>query len=140
MIKLEESRTPMVGPFFFIDNNLYDSAEYVTEVPSIRGYSDGSDSHCKFWAFLQGIYPELRNVDYDYWPRGRVVYDGNSDRYNIIVDRDINDKKHIDEIIDTFYLPRNKCVVNTDEHYQCHICNKNYANIAGNFKPGEYNR
>ncbi len=62
-------------------------------------------------------------VDFDYFPRGRVVYRKTDNTFLIYYDKcmepyiDFVTEKYFDKAVQLHY----------DEHYQCHLCNKNYV-------------
>lgn len=129
--KLNESLVPEVGPFYSIDGVIYADTEPVRDlVKSSLGNVDSNNTHYDYWRSLRRVYPEFRRKDYDYYPRGRVVYHGNSDTYRVFVDKCISDKESISKIADELNLPLSKVKVDYDEHYQCSQCNSRYENIS----------
>ena len=130
-MRLKESRSPNVGPFYVIDGVVYSDADDIRDVDvSPAGFRDSNNGHYDYWRSLQRYYPEYRNVDYDYYPRGRVVYSTKDDKYYLYADKCIlNSQKLIDAIEEELNLPYDKVVVGEDEHYQCHECNEDYADI-----------
>ncbi len=132
---LKESRHPEVGPFYVIDNVVFADTESIDDIivtPQTK-HTDSDNTHYDYWKILQKVYPELRTIDYDYYPRGRVVYSNQEDLYYLYVDKCLQNIKNIRSIIDELNLPTRKVEVREDEHYQCHICNKDYVNIAENY-------
>lgn len=130
---IKESLCPEVGPFYIIDGAVFNDTEPVKDMIDQLVVLDSSNTHYDYWKALQRIYPEFRNIDYDYFPRGRVVYDRKKCQYNLFIDKCITSKE-ITEIINELNLPRNKVVTDYDEHYQCHACNSDYVNISENYE------
>lgn len=76
-------------------------------------------SHYDIW---NDNYEQKYGVEYDYYPRGRVVYRKTDNTYLIYYDKCM--ESHIEKIISKY--EGFKFEIAYDEHYQCHICNKNY--------------
>ena len=77
-------------------------------------------SHYGIW---EKNYKQKYHVDFDYYPRGRVVYRKTDNSYLIYYDKCM--EPFIEKVIEK-YAGKN-IVVGYDEHYQCHFCNKNYV-------------
>lgn len=131
---LKEGLSPEVGPFYFIDGVVYSSGEPVRDLePSLIGTVDSDETHYDYWKFYQSVFGS-RNLDYDYYPRGRVVYDSKSDKYYLYADPCIRkDQNSLNKIIDEFNLPSGKVVVRDDDHYRCHNCNPEYIEVSENY-------
>lgn len=128
---LEESRAPKVGPFYVIDGAVFSDYDEIRDITPINGKSDSDNNHYDYYKLLRQFMPELKEYDYDYYPRGRVIYDTKNDTYNIFIDKCINKNDIIEEIISEYYLPKDKVkITDNDEHYKCHLCNDNYSIIT----------
>ena len=117
-----------VGIFFVVNGELI-----IDTVPVAQGelYGDafGFSGHHDFWQALVPQNPtENRFSDhaYDYYPRGRVVYFKESDRFLLYADRCLTNLQ-IEKVALSFYLPYYKLA--RDEHYQCAKCNPDYLDI-----------
>lgn len=133
---IKESYSPEVGPFYVIDNVVFVDTEEVRDLEvGPGGFKDSDNTHYDYWSVLRRLYPELRNVDYDYYPRGRVVYSSKEDKYYVYLDKCLKNMKNINSILSELKLPTRKVEISDDEHYQCHNCNENYANISENIEP-----
>lgn len=134
MIKLlTESYSPRVGPFYYIDGVVFEDSDDLRDATLVStGFSDSNNSHYDYWKFSQSIYPEFRSLDYDYYPRGRVVYNNTTDTYYLYTDKCLLDNNITSDIISKFNLPKSKVIISTDDHYQCHQCNKSYVKITEN--------
>lgn len=76
-------------------------------------------SHFDVW---ERYYASIYSVDFDYYPRGRIVYRKADDSFLIYYD------PCLEPVIRTWaerYYTGRICFSH-DEHYQCHICNPNY--------------
>ena len=145
-MKLKESyNVPEIGPFFVIPKSmvklnpiksdfheqtiLYDSCP-INNADTYGDFKICNTDHYSYWKKIQKTYPRLKIVDYDFYPRGRVVYNTKTDKYHLILDRCIQDENAIDLIIDEFKLPKKDVIIMNDEHYKCHKCNESYRAIT----------
>ena len=76
------------------------------------------ESHFEVW---EKNYSSQYHVDFDYFPRGRVVYNLKEKCYYIYHDKCITDLSEI--LKDYKNEPYRVC---SDFHYQCKNCNKDY--------------
>ena len=80
------------------------------------------ESHDTSW---QREYAYKYEVDFDYYPRGRIIFNRVKDIYLLYHDPCI--------VLEASALckryPIGKCVMKLDEHYKCNICNKAYVNV-----------
>lgn len=121
---------PMVGPFFYINRKVYaDAYEIEKAAQNLAGKYDGPGSHRRLY------YLDIRAKltvnaalhPYEYWPRGRVVYDKPSDTYEISLDACIKDKESIKaKIVKAFHLEGKTVSWGLDGHYLCHRCNPDF--------------
>ena len=112
----------MVLLFFCIQNgneNMFLIHKYENEQAEVYGdFLNFPESHMDIW---DKFYKKQYKVDFDYYPRGRVVYHTKEDCYYIYHDKCINELEEILKYYkDTHYK------ICTDYHYQCHHCNKQY--------------
>ena len=114
---------PEVGPFFYIKGKLIAFPDELDDgVDSGVGVIDGKAGHFDEYEKL----PYRYEHDYDYWPRGRVVFDKNKGKAIVYLDRCIKKGETVKAaIIDTYHLDVKKTLWRLDTHYQCHRCNKN---------------
>ena len=125
--------TPNDGIFWLIGNELVSFADPIDKVGRITTPKE----HDKIWETIKSKYKICNKlVNYDYFPRGRVVihtvsnYDGSFSHYNayIYIDDCIKDDETISDIINSFCLK--DCTIKyigsdgdiTSEHYDCHYC------------------
>lgn len=126
---INESVSPSVGPFYVIGTRIVSAGSPIRDVMEINGFKDSDNSHYKLWKALQRNNSSLRRFDYDYMPRGRVVYNTQTREFSIIIDKDIT-KEDVRNIADKFGIPSGRYTVLNDEHYKCHLCNPEYVNIT----------
>jgi hypothetical protein len=114
----------MIGIFFWYDDDLHAAAEALHEAEDYGDFKTTSLSHAALWE------TKLKNdqpYDFDYFPRGRVVYHMKSKRHTVYIDRDLNKPEILAKIIAFFKITAGQYTVKYDEHYQCHLCNKGYV-------------
>lgn len=104
----------LIGPFFYIDNELIYNACPLSRGRRQADKLDYSYSHEKLWDdnFVFGEY-----IDY---PRGRVVWDCTNNRAIIYIDRCINTPEVIEKIKSAFELQY--YTIDFDSHYSCRDC------------------
>ena len=109
------------GPalFFSVNGELLFHGCNLEEGEPYGIFSNYPHSHYDIW---NENYEQKYGVDFDYYPRGRVVYRSSDDTYLIYYDKCM--EPHIDLVTDK-YIGK-KIEIGYDEHYQCHICNKGY--------------
>ena len=108
-----------VGLFFFVNKQFLIRKCIFQEAEKYGDFLNYPESHDSIW---QNEYATKYRVDFDYYPRGRIVYSIKDDMFLIYFDKCI--ANHIKEIVCT--LPKEKTKLCYDEHYQCHMCNKQY--------------
>ena len=115
-------KSSQIGPalFFCVNGELLFHGCSLDEAESYGIFLNCPHSHYDIW----NIYYESKyDVEFDYFPRGRVVYRGSDDTYLIYYDKCM--EPYIDSV--TIKYAGKKIELGYDEHYQCHICNNNYA-------------
>ena len=80
--KLRESR---VGAFYFIGNKIISNSVPLKDGDTYGDFTNYS-SHWDLWKSLVREYPEYKYFDYDYYPRGRVVFDRKRWKYILYID------------------------------------------------------
>ena len=109
------------GPalFFFADGKLLFHGCSLDEAEVYGNFLNYPHSHDKIW---RKCYAPKYNVDFDYFPRGRVIHRKSDETYLIYYD------KCMEGIIGavTEKYAGHKIELGYDEHYQCYICNEDY--------------
>ena len=109
----------MVNIFFKVNNEFLIHKCENDQADKYGDFLNYPKSHMEIWdEFYYGKY----NVDFDFFPRGRVVYNVKEKCYYIYHDKCITD---LTEILKNYENEEYK--VCTDYHYQCHKCNLNYV-------------
>ena len=121
--RLDESRAPAVGIFFWYENQLFiDDLPTAEAQPYAGTFKNGNSEHMSFWRNLKRAGLVDQHMEYDQIPRGRVVYVIPDDRYYIWLDKCIKKEKIIDQIVKEFNIPLKKYTVGEDAHYKCPSC------------------
>ncbi|PPD55091.1 MAG: hypothetical protein CTY12_01925 [Methylotenera sp.] len=116
-----------IGIFFVVDGALISDS-----IPVEQGqcYGDHVEhgAHYDYWLNLvpNTVAESLfKSHAYDYYPRGRAVFDVTHHQVKLYVDRCI-DTAALSTIRASFLIPDNTRV-SYDEHYQCHHCNQMFV-------------
>ena len=112
--RLDESR---VGAFYFIGNKIVSNDADMRDGESYGGYVNYS-SHWDLWSAFLKEYPEYEFLDYDYFPRGRVIFDRNKWKYILYIDPKLNNPKYLNKIESQYHLNKDAYEIGKDEHYQ----------------------
>lgn len=111
--RLRESR---VGAFYFIGNKIISNDIDVRDADEYGGFKNYS-SHWDLWRAFLKEYPEYDSLDYDYFPRGRVVFDGNKHKYVLYLDSKLTEPKYLNKIKSQYRLSSGSFIFGDDEHY-----------------------
>lgn len=109
----------MVNIFFKVNNEFFIHKCENEQADKYGDFLNYPKSHMEIWnEFYYGKY----NVDFDFFPRGRVVYNVKENCYYIYHDKCIT---VLTEILKDYENEKYKMC--TDYHYQCHKCNQDYV-------------
>lgn len=113
-----------IGIFFVVDGALISDT---LSVEQCQQYGDHAEhgAHYDYWSKLEPttvIESAFKSHAYDYYPRGRVVFDVKHHQVRLYADHCI-DAAILSAISTAFELPNNTRI-SYDEHYQCHRCNQ----------------
>lgn len=131
----ESFDAPCEGIFWVINNELIAFTEQI----DTSGKWSTDLEHYKLWSELQHKFTvNNKTVDYNYFPRGRVMVNPIRDKNNnflhydvfIYIDNCINKSEIVNDIIYEFRLNNPKCNIKyigadggiTSNHYTCHNC------------------
>lgn len=114
--------TQTVGPalFFCVNGTLLFHGCALESAEPYGPFLNYPYSHDKVWRRCYGL---KYKVDFDYYPRGRVVYRKTDDTYLIYYD--VCMEPWIRSVMQKY--AGKKIVLGYDEHYQCHLCNADYV-------------
>lgn len=103
-----------VGIFWFINNNVtgFKSVVSLLRVDSV-GMIDSDFEHVRDWGKLN-----ISDVEYEYFPRGRVIFDTNIKKHIVYLDEKLNTLLIRGKICDFFDIRNGENVVfKKDSHY-----------------------
>jgi hypothetical protein len=78
---------------------------------------NGGVDHVDFWPKLQAQHPELRGLEYEEVPRGRVVFMKQAKKYHVYRDKTLSGPVSKRAVIQEFALAGAKVLFRTDPHY-----------------------
>ena len=117
-----------VGIFFKVENGLLLDVVPL-EAGEAYGDSIGYSGHYDFHENMRPRAPIERlfkSHDYDYYPRGRVVYFPKGNTFTLYTDPCLTTEE-ISQVKNLFDLKGQIVVVAEDEHYRCARCNRHYV-------------
>ena len=117
-----EEKNTSIGPalLFFANGELLFHGCTLAEGEEYGNFINYPYSHFEIW---EKNHRSKYNVDFDYYPRGRVIYRKTDDTYLIYYDKCM--EKFIGMVTEKY--SGKKIKMDYDEHYQCHLCNKYYV-------------
>ena len=122
--ELNESGYPQVGIFYVIKSDLYSDTTPTREAEDFGDFKTHPIDHYKYWNLLDRVIIKS-DEEYDFYPRGRVVYNKVEDHYFLYIDKClIKNKKIVNRIVREFHLPTDKYSLEDDYHYVCHTCSR----------------
>jgi hypothetical protein len=114
---------PMVGIFWLFKGELIFD---VTPVSAAEPYGDcvgHAKSHIAFWSELQHARAIPWDVEYEDPPRGRVIFNLKTKKFNVYSDKCIRVQSAVvRKIFRDFSLPSDSAVISRDGHYRCRTC------------------
>lgn len=110
--------SPQTGIYWVIDGDVVEISQDAHEQTWQAGFKDSPYDHITYWPKIQSAYPNLKHLDYDEVPRGRVIA-VEPDTYRVFIPtEEAGNTSLINKIIRTFQLPRNKVqIIDDDPHY-----------------------
>jgi len=117
---MPDSLDNQIGLFFIVRSKLLLHNCKLAEGEPYGDFLNYPISHDKVW---REQYQEKYYVDFDYYPRGRIVYNKAKQHYILYYDGCVENE--VREMQSRFLA--NTCQISRDEHYQCHKCNAGYV-------------
>lgn len=107
--------------FFYVKGKFLIHGCKLEQAESYGDFIVYPDSHWEIWD--REYSDKIPDVDFDYFPRGRVAYDKREGKYLIYFDACLAEE--IQDFVEQHYKGEAKLA--QDEHYQCHKCNRGYV-------------
>jgi hypothetical protein len=112
-----------VGIFWLVDGKLVMDCTALSMSENCSAFKVHPGDHCLVWEKLQRSGAVPADVEYEEYPRGRVMYDTKARRFSLLADRCIlKNKRVIRDIISKMKLPSKNTDMGTDSHYRCFRC------------------
>ena len=111
----------MVGLFFAVNGRLLLHSCELCDAEDDGLFLGYPPSHMEIW---NRLYYNAYKVDFDYYPRGRIIYRKSDDTFLLYRDRCITNGQ-LKEITDA--LGERNVEMGFDEHYVCQKCNEEYC-------------
>ena len=117
------SDEPRLGLFWFIAKDRGPSrfaslSRPFSEVSEIGGFKTLDEGHVDVWPRLQRLDQNLVPYKYEYFPRGRVNWRKDDDRWLLVLDPKLNRGPFISCIVNAWKIPQNQLLVLSDAHYR----------------------
>jgi hypothetical protein len=114
---------PRLGLFWFIAKDRTSSrfaslSRPFCEVSEIGGFKTLDEGHVDVWPRLQRVDQTLLPYEYEYFPRGRVNWRKEDDRWLLVLDPKLNHSPFITYIVIAWKLPLKRLLVLPDAHYR----------------------
>ncbi len=112
----------MVGIFWLIDERLILDTTLLSEAEPYGDCLTHGNSHIDFWTEQQNLGMVPSEIEYEEYPRGRVVLNTKAREFYLLADRCIlKDRATVNRIKKAMHLPP-KTTIDTDPHYRCAKC------------------
>jgi hypothetical protein len=119
----KKAGVPQVGIVFVVKGKPYIDSTAVTEAEVYAHFKIHGRDHYRYWEQLRGMGAVPKDLEYDEVPRGRAVYDTQTRKYTLLLDRCIlSNKKLVSSIMAQMNLPFGFTKTGTDSHYRCPKC------------------
>lgn len=109
-----------IGIFWFYKNTVLGIAEDISQ--GFKGYNgliDSNFDHVNVWETLElkKQFPELKNMEYEQIPRGRILYSSKQSKHIIYMDKILFEPDIKQKIADFFNINLNQIMWKKDPHY-----------------------
>ena len=117
------SNEPRLGLFWFIAEDRSPSrfaslSRPFSAVSEVAGFKTLDEGHVDVWPTLQRLDQTLADYEYEYFPRGRVNWRKEDDRWLLVLDPKLNRSPFITHIVLVWKISLNRLLVLTDAHYR----------------------
>lgn len=106
-----------VGIFWVFRGTLLAASYAVQDGQEYGDAINGLTDHVKYWPKFQKSHPELRSVEYQDVPRGRVLFMKPSRKFHVYMDKVLHNSKTKRALLEEFDLPVGKSKFLMDAHY-----------------------
>ena len=126
-----DNNAPKIGIFWFVPANVIGSEEVllyakqtIEEATHADIFYDSTFEHYTLWSVVQKMFPKLKNIPYEKYPRGRVTMIAknypNDGTFKLMADiKILQQQECVTEIKQVFNLTDNKNIeILRDPHYR----------------------
>ena len=118
-----QSSEPSVGIFWYFQGRLLMDCTPLSQAEPYGDCLTHPRGHLRSWTMLQENGQVPRGMEYEEPARGRVLMDKRRDRFVLLADRCIlNRRDVVNRIVARMHLPPEKTDIDTDAHYRCAKC------------------
>jgi|ERR1700687_873432 len=89
-----------------------------TEITSIEGRRSLSLTHEQGWTYAQTLYPQLKAVGFDHFPRGRLEWQTDTEQWRLYVDQKLLRGAFVTTVLLNWRPPKEQLVVLADSQYR----------------------
>lgn len=93
-----------------------------SSVPTVAGKKALDQEHADVWSIVQKLDHKLQRYPGDYFPRGRLIWLEDGDRWQLLVDQKLNRGAYVAHIAIAWKTPLRRLVVNVDSEYRSFAC------------------
>lgn len=118
-LELRSLTEEYLSTFWYVDGDFIGDEAEISDTSKIVEYGDFIQvdrDHYSIWNKVKHSHPSTRNKEYDEIPRGRVLFNTKTQRFQVVTSPEMIEN-HKEEIIKWFNLPPNKTDFVEDEHY-----------------------
>lgn len=116
-LRMKPRPQPKVGIFWVFRRRLLMAACPVEDGVECSGAIDSRHDHVDYWKVLQRRHPELRALEYEQVPRGRVVFFQSDQRFCVYLDERLRTPALQQRVRKAFDLPASRTRFESDPHY-----------------------
>ena len=108
-----------IGIFWWHNGRVLSAISPVAEGTAVNGIVDSAFAHVDTWPNLQKRHRELRDLEYEDVPRGRVLFLQRQNKFRVLLDKKLLEPAIKAAICQTFGLPKagTEFEFKTDSHY-----------------------
>ena len=108
---------PRVGIFWIFKGKLLKSETALDGGAEYGDVVHSQHDHIDYWPVLRGQNPELKQLEYEDVPRGRVMYFKQTKKFRVLMDKVLHTPQNKQLLLKAFNLPKARTTFGTDPHY-----------------------
>jgi hypothetical protein len=117
------SNEPRLGLFWFIAEHRRPSrfasiSRPLSTISEVAGFKTLDEGHVDVWPTVQRLDQTVLPYEYEYFPRGRVNWRKEDDKWILVLDPKFKRAPFITHVVVAWKIPRERLLVLTDAHYR----------------------